>query len=75
MEESREASSNKAWGEGEILEWDWMANLSNFLKVFMAFLQGSGAMQRLPHPRVFAEKRLTVVLNPVKNLLAQRKKN
>lgn len=46
-----------------------VANLSDFLKVFMAFLQGSSAMQRFPHSCVFAEKSFTVVLNPVKNLL------
>lgn len=43
-------------------------DLSHFLKVLVAFLQRSGSVEGLSHPRVFAEEGLAVVFYPVQNL-------
>lgn len=48
-----------------------MLYLCYFFKIFMPFLQSSGAMKRLPHTCVFAQKCFPMVLNPIQHL--QRK--
>lgn len=61
--------STKARKDAKSRDWCFSStHLSHIFKVVVSFLQGPGSVEGFPHPRVFAEERFTVVLDPVYHL-------